>query len=859
MISPHDYMVHRDAFLQIAGHISVVLLGDRGRPHPGALDNVLRLIGEHYEADAVSLYWFDDEDTEPYLGGAWRSDAKVSDDDLVDVRAQFQDRDTTDGTLVVSRKAPHTWASPVRSEVAFLGNIIGGAFRAARQRRRLETSETRFRDIVENTEDLIWESDLELNTTYSNRPYEGGLTLDEAVHPDDLRLLRDMLPEKIINREGWRRRLIRVRRDDETYRFVESSATPIFDARGEMRGFRGVDRDVSGEYFAAGEIQGYEKTLGTMLTSIRDGALFMDEEIIVDCNDAATQIFGMPKDKIVGKPPWHPDLSPELQSDGRPSIEVGRERIEQMKDTGLARFEWLHSDADGRELHTEIAIASIETRDGPQVFAVVRDLTDVHSANLALSRREADLRHSQEVAGVGSFRYTARPNEDGTVDWRELWVSDQMLVLFDVERGESLGDDIVRRTHPDDRAKLTGAIADLARKKVGTENEYRILRPDGSRRIIQSVSQFVDIDDEGYVSVLGTLKDVTQWVEANKRLEAALEQIELYKNQLQEENLYLRDEVRAAHGLDHIVGESEALRKVLASAEQVAPTNVTVLVTGETGTGKELVAQAIHDLSDRKDMPMVSVNCAALSADLIESELFGHEKGAFTGAHEQRKGRFELANGGSLFLDEIGEISPALQAKLLRVLQEGEFERLGGTTTLRTDVRLITATNRDLRAEVDAGRFRADLYYRINSFPIHVPPLRERKSDIPLLAEHLARKHARKLGKKISSISRETLEFLSAQDWPGNVRELEGTILRALISETSPVLELPGGQGNGDGSARHQASAQNLEEAQRSHILSVLTSTGWVIEGKRGAAAVLGLAPSSLRSRMKRLGIRRPD
>ena len=492
------------------------------------------------------------------------------------------------------------------------------------------------------------------------------------------------------------------------------------------------------------------------------------------------------------------------------------------------------------------------------MFGVVRDLTEIHDANTELARREADLRHSQSVAGVGSFRYTARPNDDGTIDWKELWVSDQMLVLYDIERGPALGQDIVERTHPDDRERLSGAIRELATKRRGTENEYRILRPDGSRRIIQSVSQFVDIDDDGFVSVLGTLKDVTQWVESNKRLAAALEQIELYKNQLQEENVYLRDEVRAAHGLGHIVGESEALRKVLASVEQVAPTNVTVLVTGETGTGKELVAQAIHDLSDRKDMPMISVNCAALSPDLIESELFGHEKGAFTGAHEQRKGRFELANGGSLFLDEIGEISPALQAKLLRVLQEGEFERLGGTETLQTDVRLITATNRDLQAEVDAGRFRADLYYRINSFPIRVPPLRERRDDIPLLAEHLARKHAHKLGKTVESISDEMLRYLGAQDWPGNVRELEGTVLRALISAAGPVLEFAGEPVAGGQPGSGVGVIQNFEDAQRSHILSALTSTGWVIEGRKGAAEKLGLAPSSLRSRMKRLGIRRP-
>ncbi|MDJ0750731.1 MAG: sigma 54-interacting transcriptional regulator [Woeseiaceae bacterium] len=857
MRNPRDSIETRDVFLQIAGHISVVLLGDEGRPDPGALDNVLRLIGEHYEADAVSLYWSDEEESAPDPGAQWRRDARVDADGLADIRADFQDRDSTDGTLIVGREAPHTWATPVRSEVAFLGNIIGGAFRAARQRRKLETSETRFRDIVENTEDLIWESDLELNTTYTNRAFEGGLTRAESMHPDDLRLMRDLLPEKIINRDGWHRRLIRVRRTDGTYRFVESSATPVFDTRGEMRGFRGVDRDVSGEYFAAGEIQGYERKIGSLLNAIRDGALFLEGDRIVDCNEAATSIFRLPRREIIGKRPW--DISPEYQDDGTSSEDAGRRHVQDAIERGFTRFEWKHSAGDGRDLFTEVSIACIETRDGQQVIGVVRDLTDVHNANAALSRREADLRHSQEVAGVGSIRFTARANEDGTVDWKELWVSDQILALFDMERSETLGQDLVSRTHPDDREKLTRAIQDLASGRAGTENEYRILRPDGSRRIIQSVNQFVDIDDDGYVSVLGTLKDVTQWVDANSRLHAALRQIEMYKDQLQEENLYLRDEVRAAHGLEHIVGESEALRKVLASVEQVAPTNVTVLVTGETGTGKELIAQSIHDLSDRKDMPMVSVNCAALSPDLIESELFGHEKGAFTGAHEQRKGRFELANGGTLFLDEIAEISPVLQAKLLRVLQEGEFERLGGTSTLRADVRLVTATNRDLKKEVDAGRFRADLYYRINSFPIHVPPLRERKSDIPLLAEHFVRRHARKLGKSIRSISRESLRYLNARDWPGNVRELEGTILRALISATSPVLELGGDRNGADPAAEGKASVQTLEDAQRAHIMSALTSTGWVIEGKQGAAAELGLAPSSLRSRMKRLGIRRPD
>ena len=408
---------------------------------------------------------------------------------------------------------------------------------------------------------------------------------------------------------------------------------------------------------------------------------------------------------------------------------------------------------------------------------------------------------------------------------------------------------------------LVESVQRLARDRARDIFEYRVVKPDGSTMIIQSVAEFIDVDDEGYISSFGTSIDVTKWVEANQQLRAALEEIEELKDKLQEENVLLRDEIRAAHGFERIIGESQALRDVLAAVEQVAPTDVTVLVTGETGTGKELIAQSIHDLSHRKNKPMISVNCAALSADLIESELFGHEKGAFTGAHEQRKGRFELADGGTLFLDEIGEISGELQAKLLRVLQEGEFERLGGSATLKTDVRLITATNRDLQAEVDSGRFRADLFYRVNSIPIHVPALRERKSDIPLLAEFLVRKHAKKLHKEIESISRRTLRYLIAQDWPGNVRELEGVILRALISTNGPILDYVDGTSRNNIAAARPTSVtgRSLVDTERDHIFEVLEQTHWVIEGKNGAAVLLGLAPSSLRSRMKRLGLTRPE
>ena len=340
-------------------------------------------------------------------------------------------------------------------------------------------------------------------------------------------------------------------------------------------------------------------------------------------------------------------------------------------------------------------------------------------------------------------------------------------------------------------------------------------------------------------------------------------EIEQLKDQLQAENLYLREEVRLAHGFDEIIGEDRALKKSLQAVEKVAPTDIAVLILGETGTGKELIARAVHKLSHRRDKPMVSVNCPALPANLIESELFGHEKGAFTGADSSRRGRFELADGGTLFLDEIGELPLELQSKLLRVLQTGEFERLGGTKTLRVDVRLIAATNRNLSAAIDRGEFRSDLFYRIASFPIQLPPLRDREGDIPLLAEHFVHKHAGQLGKQIEAISAQMIRELLNYDWPGNIRELESVIERSLISaESDSVLELPGplrlvarfDQTKADLAAD---TTSELVEVERAHIVSVLEQSDWKVSGSGGAASMLGIPPSTLRSKMKKLGISR--
>jgi len=348
------------------------------------------------------------------------------------------------------------------------------------------------------------------------------------------------------------------------------------------------------------------------------------------------------------------------------------------------------------------------------------------------------------------------------------------------------------------------------------------------------------------------------------------EEIKALKGRLEKEIVYLQEEIRTVHNFEEIVGSSPALLKLLRKVDQVAPTDSSVLIYGETGTGKELIARAIHDRSNRKDRPLVKVNCSAISAGLVESELFGHVKGAFTGAFERRIGRFELADGGTIFLDEVGELPLDTQVKLLRVLQEREFEPVGSNKSIRVDVRIICATNRNLQESIKDGTFRSDLYYRLNVFPLEVPPLRERRADIPQLAMFFLSRYARNLGKRIEGISASAKERLISYSWPGNIRELQNVIERALILCNGPILELESDLSNVSAAfvmpvtetahtvlQADQAQLKTLQEVEREHIMAVLQQTHGVIEGASGAARTLGLHPNTLRHRMEKLGIKR--
>ena len=351
-------------------------------------------------------------------------------------------------------------------------------------------------------------------------------------------------------------------------------------------------------------------------------------------------------------------------------------------------------------------------------------------------------------------------------------------------------------------------------------------------------------------------QEIDERKKAEKSLQGTYAEIKRLKDRLQAENVYLQQEVAREYNFGEIIGQSNALSHVFSLVEQVAPMNATVLLLGETGTGKGVVARAIHSLSSRKDRPLITVNCTTLPAALVESELFGREGGAFTGSDARQIGRFELADGGTIFLDEIGEMPLELQSKLLRVIQDGEFERLGSPRTIKTDVRIIAATNRNLEEEIKNGRFREDLFYRLNVFPITMPPLRQRKEDIPLLVNHFVAKFNNKIGKRIDTVSKDTLNTLQEYHWPGNVRELESVIERAVITSQGTALQVLDRFDTfrkADGLAGQDVKA--LAELEHDYILQVLQKTGWRIEGKNGAAVLLGLNPSTLRFRMQKYGI----
>ena len=467
-----------------------------------------------------------------------------------------------------------------------------------------------------------------------------------------------------------------------------------------------------------------------------------------------------------------------------------------------------------------------------QVFA---NALDRKHAEQKLQESEARLSLAAKSANAGLW--TLEPKTG------QIWSTEKAFELFGLDPSEELNlDRVLSLVHTEDREMLVQSIFNAMQTGEDTFVEYRILRPDKSARWIASRGRRQNGSEGEPDRLMGVSIDVTE----SKQVELELVRL---RERLQAESDYLKEEIQVRGRFDEIVGQSEELKKVFTSIERVAPTDSVVLITGETGTGKELVARAIHNLSRRKHRVMVKVDCASLPASLIENELFGREKGAYTGALTKQMGRFELANGSTLFLDEVGELPLELQAKLLRVVQDGEFERLGSSETVKVNVRVIAATNRNLTECVKNGSFRQDLYYRLNVFPIHVPPLRERAEDILLLTWAFVHEFERKMGKNIESIPRKTMDRLQIYSWPGNIRELRNTVEQALILSSGNELNLQIPE------PQEAALLPDLKNMEYTHILSVLEKTGWRVKGSGGAAELLGINPNTLYTMMQRLGI----
>lgn len=480
-----------------------------------------------------------------------------------------------------------------------------------------------------------------------------------------------------------------------------------------------------------------------------------------------------------------------------------------------------------------------------QIFASVL-ARKMRKADLIQNRTHLDL--ATHAAGVGLWSMY--------LDTGHIWASDKTRELFQFLEVDSLNRESFHRTiHPEDSKRVNQAVQTSIDTDEQLKMEYRVISPGGAIRWIYTSGQrFLDTDGKP-ARLMGILIDITERKQMEENLQKRIAEIEILKQKLEIENYYLREEIELKNKYEDIVGRSQAMRRILLQVEQVAITDTTVLIQGETGTGKELLARALHRLSARRDRPMVTVNCASLPPTLIESELFGREKGAYTGALTKMVGRFEVADGSTLFLDEIGELPMALQSKLLRVLEQGAFERLGSAKTLHVDVRIIAATNRDILQEIKNGRFRQDLFYRLNVFPIVIPPLRERPDDIPMLVWAFVKEFEKKMGKNIDSLPKKVMQDLKSYTWPGNVRELRNLIEHAMILNNTTTLHIDIPR-RGDFGPEAEDTLENLE---RRHIAAVLEKTGWRISGQGGAAEILGLKRTTLDAKIKKLGLRRSN
>jgi PAS domain S-box-containing protein len=677
-----------------------------------------------------------------------------------------------------------------------------------------------------------------------------GLTLDEFLvephancfHPEDLERYEGQRNPGILSGEPWEAE-VRLRKKEGQYRWFLIRARPLRDEQGRVIRWYLARTDIEDRKRAERELQQLVDAVPQhMIVLAADGQPLYANKVALD-------YYGFTLEECLDQNSIKKKIHPDDVASYLDTRQLGIASAIPFETEVRLRSR------NGQYRWFLILFNPLRDGQGQVVrwYATATDIEDRKQAEGALRRSEAYLAEAQRLSHTGSWAHD--------VVRREIiyWSPESYRTFgFDPNKDSISYREAHNRIHPEDLSRFDENLDRVIREKTGSAIDFRLLLPDGSIKHVHCVSRPVFSASGEVVELVGTNMDVTEQYHARAALEGAFEEIKQLKDELYRENLALKEEIDQASMFEEIVGTSAVLRRVLVQVAKVAPTDSTVLIAGETGTGKELIARAIHKRSQRSSRAFVSVNCAAIPATLIGSELFGHEKGAFTGATQRRLGRFELADGGTLFLDEVGDLPMETQIALLRVLQERQFERVGGSQSMAVDVRIIAATNRDLKAAVAAGTFRSDLFYRLNVFPIAVPPLRARKDDIPLLVEYLIERYASKAGKKIKNIHKKTLELFQTYDWPGNIRELQNVIERAVIlcdGETFSVDELwlqsesPGTGHTGNGLARLRS------DQERELIESALAKTRGRVAGPSGAAAKLGIPRSTLETKIRRLGI----
>ncbi|MDP6634085.1 MAG: sigma 54-interacting transcriptional regulator [Phycisphaerae bacterium] len=640
---------------------------------------------------------------------------------------------------------------------------------------------------------------------------------------------------------------VQIHHKDGSVHWLEVAEVPVRDSDGRVVDIEGIAHDITERKRAEEALRDGERRLrATFNQAFQLMGYLSTDGTVLGINEAALRFAGIEESDVVGKlfweTPWWTHSS-EVQ-------EQLKNAINQAAGGRFVRYETTHLDTNGEPRMMDFSLKPVTDADDVvvQLIPEARDITERKRDEEALR----DIKTKFEAVYNHHYQLTGLMDPEGRLLMSNKTAQDFAGVSAEEIAGKPFAEAPFWTHSKEEQSKLLKAI-DRAADGEFVRFETTHVSAGGETRTFDFCLSPV-FDDSGRVCyIVPEGYDITDRKQAEGELRDALSEIEDLKDRVEAENVLLRHEVEyLGHG--KIVGDSASIRETMAHVADVAETDSTVLILGETGTGKELLARAIHDASARKDKPLVIVNCAAMPATLIENELFGREKGAYTDALTRQIGRFELADGATIFLDEIGELPLQTQSKLLRVLQEGQFERLGSTETMTVDVRVIAATNRDLEKDISEGQFREDLFYRLNVFPITVSPLRERREDIPALVWAFVGEFSEKMGKRIETVSQGAMTSLQNHPWPGNVRELRNVIERAMIQSSGPALQVQLPQKT----LAPGPEAATLDEVQKRHIVEILERTDWRVRGSGGAAEILGLKPSTLESRMAKLGIRRP-